>query len=110
MSPFSFYCWNCSNYLQQKYSIDIADYIIYFQISYRKLIHPDDCAFGSLIAIHSHFQHNLKVTDRPLAQLLEVILLLKVTAYNLEPLSFFKTYIMDKLPEIIVEKIYRLKT
>ena len=84
LPPFSFYCWNCSNYLQQKYIIDIEDYIIYFQISYRKFIHPDDQKFDSLISIHSHFQHNLKVTDRPLAEILEVILLLKVTAYNIE--------------------------
>ena len=88
MPSFFFYCWNCSRYLQQKYSVDIADYITYSQISYRKRIHPDDQKFGSLIAIHSNFQHNLNITDRPLAEILEAILLLKVTAYNLERYVF----------------------
>jgi hypothetical protein len=49
---------------------------------YNKIVPVQDCSFGSLKAIHNHFQHNLKVTDKPLAELLEVILFLKVTALN----------------------------
>ena len=60
------------------------EYRISFQDTYKQLVHPDDREFGSLIAIDSHVQQNLKVTDRPLAEILETILLLKVTAYNLE--------------------------
>ena len=79
---FSFYCRWCYNYLEQRYSIDIADYITYFQVMYNKIVPVEDCKFGSLKAIHKHFQHNLQVTDKPLAELLEVILFLKVTALN----------------------------
>ena len=79
---FSFYCRWCYNYLQQQYSIDIADYRIYFQVMYNKIVLVEDCEFGSLKAIHDHFQHNLHVTDKPLAELLEVIFILKGTAYT----------------------------
>ena len=79
---FSFYCRWCYNYLEQKYSLKIEDYITYFQIMYNKIVPVEDCKFSSLKTIHNHFQHNLKVTDKPLAELLEVILFLKVTAYN----------------------------
>ena len=84
MPTFSFYCLACYNNLLRTYRIDISDYITYFQMSYRKLIHPDDCNFDTLIAIHSHFKHILKLTDKSFSQILETILLLKVTAYNLE--------------------------
>lgn len=79
---FSFYCRRCYNLLQKKYSLSIDDYIIYFQIMYNQIVPEQDCSFRSLKAIHNHFQHNLHVTDKPLAELLEVILFLKVTAYN----------------------------
>ena len=79
---FSFYCRRCYNYLQQKYSLSIEDYITYFQLMYNKIVPVEDCNFGNFTALHDHFQHNLKVTDKPLAELLEVILLIKVTALN----------------------------
>ena len=78
----SVYCRWCYNYLQQKCRLIIEDYITYLQIMYNKIVPVEDCKFGSLKAIHKHFQHNLQVTDKPLAELLEVILFLKVTAYN----------------------------
>ena len=76
---FSFYCRDCYHYLQRKYCLDIADYITYFQITYNKIVRVQDISFGSFTAIHFHFQHNLQITDKPLAELLEVILFLKVT-------------------------------
>ena len=78
MPTFSFYCLACYNNLLRTHRIDISDYITYFQMSYKQFIHPDDCNLDTLIAIHSHFQHNLKVTDRPLVEILETILLLKL--------------------------------
>lgn len=40
--------------------------------------------FNSLHNIHKHFQYNLQITDKPLAELLEVILFLRVTTYKKE--------------------------
>ena len=51
---------------------------------YTKIVPAEDCKFSNFTTIHNHFQHNLKVTDKPLAELLEVILFLKVTAYKWE--------------------------
>ena len=59
---FSFYCRWCYNYLEQR-SLNIEDYIIYFQIMYNIIVPVEDCKFSSLKAIHKHFQHKLKVTD-----------------------------------------------
>ena len=47
MPTFSFYCLACYNNLLRAYRIDISDYITYFQMSYRKLVHPDDCNFDT---------------------------------------------------------------
>ena len=77
---FSFYCRFCYNYLQQKYGLDVNDYITYFKFMYNKKVHVEDCSYNSLHEVHNHFQYNLRVTDRPLAELLETILSLKVTA------------------------------
>ena len=79
---FSFYCRWCYNYLQHKYSLNIADYIMYFQIMCNKIVPVGDCKSSSFNAIHNHFQHNLHVTDKPLSELLEVLLFLKATAYS----------------------------
>ena len=77
---FSFYCRWCYHYLQRKYSLNPEDYIIYFQIMYNNIVPIENCKFENFKAMHNHFQHNLKVTDHPLAELLEVILFLKVHA------------------------------
>ena len=81
---FSFYCRDCYNYLQRKYCLNIADYITYFQITYNKIVRVQDISFDSFTKIHNHFQHNLQVIDKPLAELLEVILFLKVTIRAME--------------------------
>lgn len=79
---FSFYCRRCYNLLQKKYNLNIVDYIRYFQIMYNERFVEEDCRFNSLHEIHKHFQYNLQVTDKPLAELLEVILFLTVTTYK----------------------------
>ena len=79
---FSFYCKWCYNYLQQKYGLDVNDYIVYFKITYRKIFLVEDCSCKSLHEIQNHFKYNLRVTDRPLAESLETILFLKATALN----------------------------
>ena len=51
---------------------------------YNKKIIEKDCSRNSLFEIHNHYQYNLHLTDKPLAELLEVILFLKVCAVNWE--------------------------
>ena len=77
----SFYCRFCYNYLQNQYGLDVRDYIAYFQITYNRLIPVEDRSFNNLHAIHNHFQNKLRVTDKPLAELLE-IMQFKVNALN----------------------------
>ena len=77
---FSLYCRVCYHYLQRKYSLNTEDYIIYFQIMYNNRIHIEHISFDSFTTIHDHVQHDLNITDKPLAELLEVILFLKVNA------------------------------
>ena len=79
---FSFYCRKCYNLLQKKYNLNIVDYIRYFQTMYNESFIKEVFRFSSLHKIHKHFQYNLQVTDKPLAELLEVILFLRVTTYN----------------------------
>ena len=79
---FHFYCRWCYNYLQQIYGIDVVDYIIYFEIMYNNILLVEDCVYKSLCETHNHFQYNLRVTDKQLAELLETILFFKVTAIN----------------------------
>ena len=79
---FSFYCRICYNYLQQKYGIDVIDYIIYFELMYNKKVPVEDCAYNGLDEINNHFQYTLHVTDKKLVELLETILFSKVTATN----------------------------
>ena len=50
------------------------DYIIYFEIMYKKIVLVEDCSYKALHEIHNHFLRNLHVTDKPLAELLETIL------------------------------------
>ena len=49
---------------------------------YNKIVPVEDCSYKSLHEIQNHFMYNVYVTDRPLAELLETILLLKVTALS----------------------------
>ena len=42
----------------------------------------EGCSYTSLHEIHNRFIYNLRITDRPLAELLETILFLKVTSLN----------------------------
>ena len=79
---FSFYCRKCYNLLQKKYNLNIVDYIRYFQIMYNERFVEEVRRFSSLHEIHKQFQYNLQVTDKPLAELLEVILFLTVTTYK----------------------------
>ena len=85
---FSFYCRFCYIYLQQRYAISVTDYIVYFETMYDKIVHVQDCSYNSLHKIHNRFQCYLLVTDKPLAELLETILVLKVNALNCK-LQFF---------------------
>ena len=73
---FSFYCRWCYHYLQRKYSLNPEDYIIDFQSMYNNIVPIENISFDSFTTIHNHVQHYLKVTDKPLAALLEVILFL----------------------------------
>ena len=68
--------------LQNQYGLDVRDYIAYFQITYNRLIPVEDCSFNNLHATHNHFQNKLRVTDKPLAALLEIIQFLKFHALN----------------------------
>ena len=79
---FSFDCRNCYILLQKKCNLNIVDYIRYFQIMYNESCIKEVFRFSSLHKIHKQFQYNLQVTDKPLAELLEVILFLRVTTYN----------------------------
>ena len=81
---FSFYCRWCYIYLQQRYGLHDTDYITYFKTMYHKKVIEKDCSHNSLFEIHNHYQYNLHLTDKPLAELLEVVLFVKVIAVNLE--------------------------
>ena len=79
---FSFYCrWCCGN-LQQRCGLAVVDYRIHFETMYNKVVPVEDCSSKSLHEINNHFTYNLRITDRPLSELLETILSLKVTAIN----------------------------
>ena len=39
---FSFYCRWCHHYLQQKYGLDLEDYIIYFKMAYNRKVFVED--------------------------------------------------------------------
>ena len=58
------------------------DYVIYSEILYNKIVPVEDCSYKSLHETHNHFMYTLRVTDRPLSELLETILFLKATALN----------------------------
>lgn len=83
---FSFYCRRCYKHLLQKCSITFADYITYFEIMYNRIIPVQGCKFNNFRTLHHHYQHNLHLTDKPLAELLEVILFLKANKRLLIPL------------------------
>ena len=51
---------------------------------YPKKVIEKHCSHNSLFEIHNHYQYNLHLTDKPLAELLEVILFLEVFAVNWE--------------------------
>ena len=74
------------------------DYIIHFEAMYNKIVPVEDCSYKSLHEIHNHFMYNLRVTDRPLSELLETILFLKVTALIGNDTFIFYLYKMDTLP------------
>ena len=43
---FSFYCRWCYNYLQQRYGLNVNDYIIYFNTMYnKKQVLVEDCEY-----------------------------------------------------------------
>ena len=79
---FSFYCRWCYHYLQQKSGLDVKDYITYFKMTYNRKVLVEDCSYKRLHEIHNHFQYKLRVTDKPLAELLEILLVLKVDTLN----------------------------
>ena len=79
---FSSFCRNCYIVLNRKCGLSVEDYIVHFQTMYDKIVHVKDCSYTSLTEIHNHFLCNLHVTDKPLAELLEVILCLKVDVLN----------------------------
>ena len=43
-----------------------------------------DCSYNRLFEIQNHYKYNLRLTDKPLAELLEAILVSKVVAINWE--------------------------
>ena len=49
---------------------------------YNKTFTVKDRSFNNLHAIHSYFHNKLRVTDKPLAELLEIIQFLKFHALN----------------------------
>ena len=79
---FSFFCRNCYIVLNRKYGLSINDYIVYFETMYDITVPNKDCKYKSLTEIHNHFLCDLHITDKPLAELLEAILFLKVNALN----------------------------
>ena len=79
---FSSYCRWCYIYLQQRYGLNDTNCITYFKTMYNKKVFGKDCAHNILFEIHNHYKYNLHLTDKPLAELLEVVLSLKVVAVN----------------------------
>ena len=51
---------------------------------YNKHIHVEYCSYKSLNEIHNHFTNTVRITDRPLHELLEAILFIQVVAANWE--------------------------
>ena len=49
---------------------------------FSKLCIIEDCEYKSLYDVHNHFQYNLRLTDKQVAEMLETILCLKVFAVN----------------------------
>ena len=92
---FSFSCRWCCGYLQQRYGIDVNGYIIYFKMMHNKKIHVKDCSCKSLREIHNQFMYTLRVTDKLLAELLEIILSLNVFAVNWENAFNLRSNIYD---------------
>ena len=56
---------------------------------YNKVIEKDS-SYNSLFEIHKHYKYNLRLTDKPFAELLEAISFLKVVAVNWENISNFR--------------------
>ena len=81
---FSFYCRWCCGYLQQRCGLAVMDYIIYFETMYDEIAPVEDNSYTSSHEIHNHFTYNLRTTDRPLSELLEEILFIKVTDISWE--------------------------
>ena len=71
---FSFSSRWCYIYLQQRYGLDDTDYIKHFKIMYNKKAVEKYSSYNSLFEIHNNYEFNLRITDKPLAELLEAIL------------------------------------
>ena len=67
---FSVYCRWCYIYLQQRYGLDDTYYINYFKIMYNKQVIEKDSSHNSFFEIHTS---NLRLIDKPLAELLEAM-------------------------------------
>ena len=90
---FYFYCRWCCGYLQQRCGLAVMDYIICVETMYNKMVHVEDCSYKGVHEIHNHFTYSLRITDRPVAELLETILLLKSYCFKLEMIVLFFMYI-----------------
>ncbi len=75
---FNFYCRRCYKYLDIRYKLNIQDYISYFESSYRCDFTDEYEAFFRLDDIHHSFKNILKITDKDLSEILEMILFVKV--------------------------------
>ena len=75
---FNFYCRRCYKYLDIVYKLNIDDYIAYFESTYRCSFNEEYCTFLRLDDIHHYFQNVLKITDKDLSEILEMILFVKV--------------------------------
>ena len=74
---FNLYCRRCYKYLDVKFKLKIHDYIDYFETSYNSSFKDENKIFVRLTDLHNYFRYTLRITDKSLSQMLEIILFIK---------------------------------
>ena len=81
---FSFYCRRCYKYLDVKFKLTIEDYTEYFELTYGCNFTDEFLAFYRLTDLHNYFQNSLRITDKTLSQMLEIILFVKANTEQIK--------------------------
>lgn len=73
-----FYCNKCLKILSMKYEINVLDYLLYFNIMYKNNV-PMVYYYSQLDLINMHdlFRRHLRVTNKSLKQISEIIIMFK---------------------------------